>query len=71
MVPGSLGLVAVEGIAFWSEVAEACLGVGVTLPVPPRAMFTIVVHPDMHICCSNNLHMLCICTGGGIGAQKR
>ena len=30
MVPGSLGLVAVEGIAFWSEVAEACLGVGVT-----------------------------------------
>ena len=30
MVPGSLGLVAVAGIAFWSEVAEACLGVGVT-----------------------------------------
>ena len=28
MVPGLLGLVAVEGIAFWSEVAEACLGVG-------------------------------------------
>ena len=28
MVPGSLGLVAVEGIAFWSEVAEACLGLG-------------------------------------------
>ena len=30
MVPGLLGLVAVEGIAVWSEVAEACLGVGVT-----------------------------------------
>ena len=30
MVPGSLGLVAVEGIALRSEVAEACLGVGVT-----------------------------------------
>ena len=30
MVLGSLGLVAVKGIAFWTEVAEACLGVGVT-----------------------------------------
>ena len=30
MVLGSLGLVAVEGIAFWTEVAEACLGVAVT-----------------------------------------
>ena len=39
MVPGLLGLVAVEGTAFRSEVAEACLGVGVR-PVPPRAMFT-------------------------------
>jgi hypothetical protein len=30
MVPVLLGLVAVEGTAFRSEVAEACLGVGVT-----------------------------------------
>jgi hypothetical protein len=30
MVPVLLGLVAVEGIAFLPEVAEACLGVGVT-----------------------------------------
>jgi hypothetical protein len=30
MVPVSLGLVAVEGIAFFPEVAEACLGAGVT-----------------------------------------
>jgi hypothetical protein len=33
MVPGSLGLVAVEGIEFWTEVAEACLGVGETRAV--------------------------------------
>ena len=39
---------AVEGTAFWSEVADACLDVGVTR-VPPRAMFTNGVHPDMHI----------------------
>ena len=30
MVPVALGLVAFEGIAFLTEVAEACLGVGVT-----------------------------------------
>ena len=30
MVPALLGLVAVEGIALLPEVAEACLGVGVT-----------------------------------------
>ena len=30
MVPVALGLVAFEGIAFLPEVAEACLGVGVT-----------------------------------------
>ena len=30
MVPILLGLVAVEGTSFRSEVAEACLGVGVT-----------------------------------------
>jgi hypothetical protein len=30
MVPLALGLVAFEGIAFLPEVAEACLGVGVT-----------------------------------------
>ena len=46
------------------------VGVGVTRAAESH-VFTSVVHPDMHICCSNNLHMLCICTGGGMGAQNR
>ena len=45
MVLGSLGLVAVERIAFWTEVAEACLGVGVELST--RAAESHVYH-----CCA-------------------
>jgi hypothetical protein len=43
----------------------------VTRAAESHVRFTTVVHPDMHICCSNNLHMLCICTRGGMGAQDR
>jgi hypothetical protein len=43
MVPGLLGLVAVEGTAFRSEVDDACLDVGVSYAAESHA-YHIVMH---------------------------
>ena len=75
MLPGSLGLVAVEGIAFRSEVAEACLGVGVGVtraschrePCLPLLFTLTCIYVAQITCVAYAFYMY----WGGMGAQDR